>query len=92
MAEILVTDQEIAILCQVLEGRAGNLNAHKSKILDQLVANGFVVLANQGSPAAYKLTGKAQKLLDERGVGLRVSFESHEARAIRRTRSMTEAA
>ncbi len=70
MADALITDQEIAILCDVLDGWGANLNAHKTKVLDQLIAKGFVVLADQESSAKYKLTGKAQKLLAERGVGL----------------------
>ena len=70
MADALVTDQEIAILCDVLEGSGANLNADKRKVLDQLIAKGFVAVADQESPAKYKLTGKAQHLLAERGVGL----------------------
>ena len=70
MADALITDLEIALLCDVLEGRSANLNADKSNILDQLVEKGFVVAADQDSPAKYKLTGKAQQLLAERGVGL----------------------
>jgi predicted transcriptional regulator len=70
MADALITDQEIAILCDVLEGSGANLNADKRKVLDQLIAKGFVVVADQESPAKYKLTGKAQHLLAERGVGL----------------------
>ena len=47
------------------------MNADKRKVLDQqLVAKGFVVAAGQESPVKYKLTGKAQQLLAERGVGL----------------------
>ena len=70
MADALITDQEIAILCDVLEGSGANLNADKRKVLDQLIAKGFVLVADQESPAKYKLTGKAQHLLAERGVGL----------------------
>jgi predicted transcriptional regulator len=70
MADALITDQEIAILCDVLEGSGANLNADKRKVLDQLIAKGFVAVADQESPAKYKLTGKAQRLLAERGVGL----------------------
>jgi hypothetical protein len=70
-ADTLISDQEIAILCDVLEGGGANLNADKRKVLDQqLVAKGFVVAAGQESPVKYKLTGKAQQLLAERGVGL----------------------
>jgi hypothetical protein len=70
MADALITDQEISLLCDVLEGRGADLNADKRKILDQLIAKGFVVAADQESPVKYKLTGKAQQLLAERGVGL----------------------
>jgi predicted transcriptional regulator len=70
MTDALITDQEIAILCDVLEGWGANLNADKKKVLDQLIAKGFVMPADQESLAKYKLTGKAQQLLAERGVGL----------------------
>jgi len=70
MADALISDQEIAILCDVLEGWGANLNANKRRVLDQLVAKGLIVPADQESPAKYKLTTKAQQLLAERGVGL----------------------
>jgi predicted transcriptional regulator len=67
MADSVITDEEISILCDVLQG--SKLNADKRKALDQLVAKGFVVPDGQES-AKYKLTGKAQQLLAERGVGI----------------------
>ena len=70
MADALITDQEISILCDVLEGWGANLNADKRKVLDQLIAKGFVVSADQESVEKYKLTDKAQQLLAERGVGM----------------------
>ena len=70
MVDALIADQEIAILCDVLEGSGANLTADKKKVLDQLIAKGFVVVADQESPAKYKLAGKAQHLLAERGVGI----------------------
>lgn len=70
MADALITDQEISILCDVLEGWGANLNADKRKVLDQLIAKGFVVPANQESVAKYKLIDKAQQLLAERDVGM----------------------
>jgi predicted transcriptional regulator len=42
----------------------------KKNVLDQLIAKGFVTASDQASSAKYKLTGKAQQLLAERGVGL----------------------
>lgn len=70
MADIPIADEEIAILCDVLEGWGANLNADKKKVLDQLIAKGFVVPADQVSRTKYKLTDKARQLLAERGVGL----------------------
>ena len=70
MADALISDQEIAILCDVLEGWGANLNSDKRKVLDRLIVKGFVVAADQESFAKYKLTVKAQQLLAERGVGL----------------------
>ena len=70
MAAPLITDQEIAILCDVLEGRGANLTPVKQNVLDQLIAKRFVTASDQASSAKYTLTGKAQQLLAERGVGL----------------------
>jgi hypothetical protein len=70
MIDDLITDQEIAILCDILEGSGAILKPAKKNILDQLVAKGFVTVSDEGSSATYKLTRKAQQLLAERGVGL----------------------
>jgi hypothetical protein len=70
MVDALITDQEIAILCDVLEGRVAKFSADKKKALEQLIAKGFVAPSNQDPSAKYKLTGKAQQILAERGVGL----------------------
>jgi len=59
VAGALVTDQEIALLCDVLDGRVANLSADKNKVLDQLIAEGFVVPV-QESGVKYKLTDCAQ--------------------------------
>jgi len=69
MTDDLITDQEIAILCSILDGRTANLNADKRKVLDRLIANGFVELSDRAA-STCKLTVKAQKLLDDRGVGV----------------------
>ncbi len=58
MEDTLISDQEIAILCDVLEGGGANFNADKRKVLDQLIAKGFFVTADQKSPIKYKLTEK----------------------------------
>lgn len=70
MTEDLITDQEIAILCDVLDGRGATLGAGKKNVLEQLIAKGFVAASDGDSAAEYRLTSKAQQLLAERGVGL----------------------
>ena len=65
-----LSNGRLAILCDVLEGRGANLTPVKKNVLDQLIAKGFVTASDQASSAKYKLTGKAQQLLAERGVGL----------------------
>jgi predicted transcriptional regulator len=70
MTDDLVGDQEIAILCDVLEGRGANLKPVERKILDQLIVKGFVTVSDDDSPATYKLTSKAQQVLAELCVGL----------------------
>ena len=42
MADDLITDLEIAVLCDLLEGPGANLKAHKRSVLDQLIAKGLV--------------------------------------------------
>jgi hypothetical protein len=59
MAEAHISDQEIAILCDVLEGGGASLNAGKRKVLDQLVAKGFVVAAVQESPVQIQTYRKS---------------------------------
>ena len=70
MADALITDEEISILCDVLEGQGANFSASKRNVLDQLIVKGFVTASDQGLSANYKLTSKAQQLLAERGVVL----------------------
>ena len=65
-----ITDQEISILCDILERSNANLSADKRRLLDQLIVKRFVEPANQEGPAKYELTGRARQLLAERGVGL----------------------
>ena len=71
MADALVTDLEIVVLCDLLEGPGANLKGHKRSVLDQLLAKGLIEPALQeGSAARFQLTDKAQHLLAEREVGL----------------------
>ncbi len=64
--EVSLSDDQIAVLCDV--GDSTPLRDSKKPYLDELIARGFVEKAEP--PAEYKLTGKAQQFLTERGVGL----------------------
>ena len=64
-----LTDLEIAVLCDLLDGPGANLKAYKRAVLDQLVAKGLVEPA-KGEPAKFQLSDKAHHLLAERGVGI----------------------
>ena len=79
MADDAVTDLEIAVLCDLLDGPGVNLKAHKKSVLDALVSKGLVGPAKD-DPERFRLTDKAHHLLAERGRGnkrgLVISFES----------------
>ena len=64
-----LSDLEIAVLCDLLEGPGANLKAHKRAVLDHLVAKRLVEPAKD-DPAKFQLSEKAQHFLAERGVGL----------------------
>ena len=64
-----LSDLEIAVLCDLLEGPGANLKAHKKAVFDQLVAKKLVELAKD-EPAKFQLSDKAHHLLAERGVGI----------------------
>jgi hypothetical protein len=64
-----LSDLEIAVLCDLLDGPGANLKAHKRAVLDQLVAKGLVMSAKE-EPAKFQLSDKAHHLLAERGVGI----------------------
>jgi hypothetical protein len=64
-----LSDLEIAVLCDLLEGPRSNLKAHKRAIIAQLAAKGLVEPAKD-EPARFQLSDKAHHLLAERGVGM----------------------
>ena len=69
MADDVITDLEIAVLCDLLDGPGVNLKAHRRSVLDALVSKGLVGPAKDG-PERFQLTDKAHHLLAERGVGI----------------------
>jgi hypothetical protein len=64
-----LSDLEIAVLCDLLEGPSANLKSHKRAVLEQLIAKGLVVPA-KSDPARFQLSDEAHHLLAERGVGI----------------------
>ena len=60
MADEVITDPEIAVLCDLLDGPGVN---------DALVSKGLVGPAKD-DPKRFRLTDKAHHLLAERGVGI----------------------
>jgi hypothetical protein len=69
MADDDLSDLEIAVLCDLLEGPRANLKARKRAVLDQLVVKELVEPAKD-DPARFQLSEKAHHLLAERGVGI----------------------
>ena len=69
MADDDLSDLEIVVLCDLLEGPRANLKAHKRAVLDQLVAKRLVEPAKD-DPTKFQLSEKAHHLLAEPGVGI----------------------
>jgi hypothetical protein len=66
-----LSDDDIAMLCDVEDSFPNTPNAEKMRRLEKLIAAGFVQPASAGkAPEKYQLTAKAQKLLADRGAGL----------------------
>jgi hypothetical protein len=64
-----LSDLEVAVLCDLLEGPDANLRAHKRAVLDQLAAKGLIEPA-KNEPTKFQLSDKAHHILAERGVGI----------------------
>jgi len=64
-----LSDLEIAVLCDLLQGPGANLKAHKRVVFDQLLAKKLIEPVKD-EPARFQLTDKAHHLLAERGVGI----------------------
>jgi hypothetical protein len=65
-----LSDSDIALLCDIGDSFP-KPTGEKLARLDGLIARGFVEVAPaHKAPAKFQLTGKATKVLTERGVGL----------------------
>jgi predicted transcriptional regulator len=61
------TDQQIAVLCDI--GQAAQFDADKTRQVQDLVAEGYV----ERDGELFRLTGKGEQLLADRGAGLNES-------------------
>jgi hypothetical protein len=65
---VIVTNEELAILCDIVGGwsskLAGNADTDKQHALDRLIANGFVELANGHSVTKYQHTAHVCRFLE----------------------------
>ena len=65
-----LTDDEIALLCDIGEHDVSNLTVEKRQELQRLLSGGYIKLTG-GHPAShFKLTAKGAEFLGERGAGL----------------------
>ena len=69
MSEDLTNDQ-IALLCEIGEFDLSNLTEDKKRDLERLIAGGYVEPTESHPGSAFKLTAKALAFLGERGAGL----------------------
>jgi hypothetical protein len=64
-----LTDLEIAVLCDLLQGPDVNLKAHKRVVLDRLASKGLLEPAKDRR-SKFQLSDTAHRILGERGVGI----------------------
>jgi len=70
----IITNEELAILCDVVSGwgvnRAANIDTDKQRTLDRLIANGFVQPATEPGLTKYEPTAKTELLFCQLCVGI----------------------
>jgi hypothetical protein len=66
-----LSNDDIALLCDIATFDPGAANADKQARLQSLIAEGFVEpVSGDRTPARYQLTARAQRVLEQRGAGL----------------------
>jgi competence protein ComGC len=66
-----ISDTGIAVMCDIARAAIFDPDANKQAVVDALIAQGLVVETGKSAPGAkYKVTGKGQRELDARGVGV----------------------
>lgn len=71
---LTLTDDDISFLCDIGAYVPLDADAGKQRTLERMIASGLVEpMEGQETLAKYQLTGKAEKFLAARGVGLNES-------------------
>ena len=67
-----ISNTQIALMADIGQKSALNLNPEKRQALEALITAGFVTPSDESDAAIapYELTAKAQRFLEDRGVGL----------------------
>ena len=65
-----LTDDQIALLCEIGESDLPKLTEEKKRDLERLISGGYAEPAESHSGSAFRLTAKALTFLGERGAGL----------------------
>jgi hypothetical protein len=65
-----LTDDQIALLCEIGESGVPKLIEDKKRDLEWLISGGYAELTESHSGSALRLTAKALAFLGERGAGL----------------------
>ena len=69
MAEEL-TDSQIELLCEIEEHDPTTLTGEKRRDLERLLSGGYIEPMKSSPGPAFRLTGKGNAFLAERGAGL----------------------
>jgi hypothetical protein len=71
---VTITNEELAILCDIVGGWSGkwaqHLSVDKRQALDRLIAHGFVEPADELAPGKYQHTAKTELLFAQLCVGI----------------------
>jgi hypothetical protein len=65
-----LTDSQIELLCEIEEHDPTTLTGDKGRDLERLLSGGYVKPMKSTPGPAFKLTGKGNAFLAERGAGL----------------------
>lgn len=64
----MISNEKIAVLCAIGEGTL--LRGDQMREVAQLLADDMIEPTGNAAPEQFKLTGRGQEILNERGAGL----------------------